>query len=396
MKHIVLTIAALAFVHAQPKRELPSAPSQLRIHEIQVLGTHNSYAQPADPRVIAMVDPVLAKLMGNLASSMTPAQLACFNEEHPNKLTFGEGLAYNHPDLKTQLDAGLRSLEIDVNPDPEGGRFLKPAAYRVLREKGVNDLAPHNTTGLDQPGLKVLHVPDIDFRSHCPTFKLCLTQIREWSDAHRGHVPLFVLIEAKSQAIPILPGATQLAPFDAKAFDALDGEIVSVMGRGRLITPDDVRGKYTTLNQAALAKNWPTLKSARGKVVFLMITAAGLPDTSGYLAGHPSLQGRVAFLAANPGEDHAAFLLFDNALVRAKEIETYVKSGYLVRTRADIETFEAKANDLTRARAAFASGAQVVSTDFFRPGNVYNTPYVVTLPGGGAARCNPLATAKCR
>lgn len=387
-----LVLAGLSMGQVQP-RDWPSAPEKLKINELQVLGTHNSYAQPVDPKVLAMVEPMIAKLMAGMSSRMPAEQAALFQEEHPNGLAFGEALQYDHPDLRTQLDAGLRSLEIDVNPDPEGGRFLNPASYRILREKGVTDLASHNTIGLDQPGFKVLHIADIDFRSHCPTFVGCLTQIREWSDAHPGHVPLFLLVEAKSQAIPILPGATPMAPFDAPAFDALDAEILRVFDRKRIVTPDDVRGKFDTLEQAVLAKNWPTLAAARGKVVFLMITANGPAGAAGYLAGHPSLAGRVAFLRANPGEEHAAFLMYDNALVRGKEIADAVKKGYLVRTRSDIETYEAKVNDHKRAEAAFASGAQVVSTDFFRPGNAYGTPYVVKLPGGGVARQSPVLAA---
>jgi len=85
----------------------------------------------------------------------------------------------------------------------------------------------------------------------------------------------------------------------------------------------------------------------------------------------------------------------DNALVRQKEIAQYVREGYLVRTRSDIETFEAKMNDMTRAEAAFASGAQIVTTDFYRPGNAYGTGYVVRLPGGGAWRCNPVNAQAC-
>lgn len=248
----------------------------------------------------------------------------------------------------------------------------------------------HDTTGLDKPGLKVLHIPDIDFRSNCRTLKLCLSQIRDWSDSYPGHVPLFILIAAKTQALPILPGATAEVPFDAKAFDACDREVLAVLDRSRLITPDDLLGSYSTLEKAALAKNWPTLKAARGKILFLMITATGPADTAAYLDGHPSLRGRVAFLRANPGDEHAAFLMFDNAVLRAKEITEYVRKGYLVRTRSDIETFEAKVNDRTRAVAALESGAQIVSTDFFRPGNVYGTSYVVTLPGDQTARCNTL------
>ena len=288
----------------------------------------------------------------------------------------------------------MRSLEIDVNPDPKGGNFLDPAGYRVLREKGVTDLLPFDKTGLDAPGYKVLHMPDIDFRSHCPTFKLCLTQVREWSDAHPGHIPLFLVVEAKVSDIPIFPNPTHTVPFTPALFDDLDQEIVSVLGRERLITPDDVRGAHATLNEAIRAGAWPTLKSARGKIVILMITATGEAATRGYLEGHPSLKGRMAFVRAEPGQDHAAFLMFDNALVRADDIKTYVRQGYIVRTRSDIETYEAKINDMTRANAAFASGAQVVSTDFEHPGNAYGTPYVVKLPGGGVARRNPVLGAR--
>ena len=155
-----------------------------------------------------------------------------------------------------------------------------------------------------------------------------------------------------------------------------------------------MRGAHATLNEAIRAGAWPTLKSARGKIVILMITATGEAATRGYLEGHPSLKGRMAFVRAEPGQDHAAFLMFDNALVRADDIKTYVRQGYIVRTRSDIETYEAKINDMTRANAAFASGAQVVSTDFEHPGNAYGTPYVVKLPGGGVARRNPVLGAR--
>jgi hypothetical protein len=50
-----------------------------------------------------------------------------------------------------------------------------------------------------------------------------------------------------------------------------------------------------------------------------------------------------------------------------------------------------------RANQAFRSGAQIVSTDFYKPGNGYGTSYVVRLPGGGAVRCNPVnALSDCR
>ncbi len=41
-----------------------------------------------------------------------------------------------------------------------------------------------------------------------------------------------------------------------------------------------------------------------------------------------------------------------------------VRAGFLVRTRADEFAVEARGNDTARRDAAFASGAQIVTTDF--------------------------------
>lgn len=371
----------------------------LRLNQIQVLGTHNSYSLALDPKLAAFLDPLVASGMETMTHRLTPHQLSDFREYHPffDKMTFSEGLNYSYPEgLAAQLDAGLRSLEIDVFRDPDGGRFVEPAGYKLLKKQGVpaEALAPHDVSGLDQPGFKVMHVADIDFRSTCNLLAACLGEVRNWSDANPGHGPVFILLEAKDAGFPGLPDSTDVLPFDQAAYDALDAEIISVLGRERIITPDDVRGSHETLEKAVLAHNWPRLKESRGKFVFLLLTALDTDGLSGYFEGRPNLEGRVAFLRSEPGQAHAAFLLLDNAIVRAEEIPERVRQGYLVRTRSDIETYEARMNDMTRARAAFASGAQIVSTDFYKPGNNYGTDYAVTLPGGKELRCNPV-NARC-
>ena len=71
--------------------------------------------------------------------------------------------------------------------------------------------------------------------------------------------------------------------------------------------------------------------------------------------------------------------------------------GYIVRTMADSGTVEARSGDRTRMNAAFAAGAHIVSTDYYRPDPRGNMPgsgwsnYVVALPGGGPARSNPVS-----
>jgi hypothetical protein len=385
----------LSFAAPALAKEAPALDPNLKINELQVLGTHNSYSAGMDPKVAKLFAEKAAPLFANLADRMPAPAKALFHEEHPNPMDVSEMLKYNHPALTTQLDLGVRSLEIDVNADPKGGAYSDPAGYRILRQQGVTDLLPYDTTDLDKPGFKVFHIADVDFRSTCPTLRLCLRQVRTWSDAHPGHVPLYIMIEAKVQDVPILPGATHSVPFSAAIFDDLDKELVEVMGRDRIIAPDDVRGRYPTLNAAVRAKNWPKLRNSRGKVLFMLSTATGPTGATAYLEGHAGLKGRMAFLRSEPGQDYGAFLLYDNAIVRAEEIKKHVAEGYLVRTRSDIETYEAKVNDLTRAKAAFASGAQIVSTDFERAGNAYGTPYLVKLPGGDVARCNAIAAPRC-
>lgn len=362
----------------------------LKLNQIQVVGTHNSYAQPIDSQVMAYVSAAIEPMLAQRFANMDSATLAEYKEYHPNEVSMAEALAYDHPPLTAQLEAGMRSLEIDVYYDPTGNRFKDPAGYRTLKEQGAQNLLPVDTTGLGQPGYKVLHIADFDVRSHCPTFQGCLGELRTWSDAHPGHTPIFMLLEIKQQGMPIFPNPTEVLPFDSIAFEALDDELVAGLGREKLIIPDDIRGDHKTLEAAVLAHNYPTLAEASGKFVFLMLPAIDEDAASLYWAGRPSLEGRMMFVRSTPGVPRAAFLLLDNALVRQEDIQKRVKQGYLVRTRADIETYEAKVNDDTRAKAAFTSGAQIVSTDFFLPENVYGTPYRVSLPGGGDMRCNPI------
>ncbi|MGB1210202.1 MAG: Ca2+-dependent phosphoinositide-specific phospholipase C [Lacinutrix venerupis] len=370
-------------------------PADTKINQIQVLGTHNSYAKPVDPKVIELADPILKQMGAKFMESMTPEQLESFNENHPHGINFKDGLAYEHPDFNTQLNAGLRSLEIDVHYDPTGNRFTKPASYELLKQKGVTNLLPFDSLGLKKPGFKVFHAADLDFRSHYTTFKQALTVLKDWSNKNPTHAPIYIMIEAKDMGMPIFPNPSKVLPFTADTYDLLDAEVLNTLGKDKVITPSDVKGDFATLEEAVLANNWPTIENALGKFVFMLLPgSAGVAEEDIYVENHPNLDGRAMFVRSKIGRPHAAFLLLDNALVRKKDIQNAVKKGYLVRTRSDIETYEAKMNDYSRAEAAFESGAQVISTDFFKPGNAYGTDYVVKMPNGKPTRLNPINTSK--
>ena len=99
---------------------LTTAQAELRINQVQFVGSHNSYKQ-------AMSEPYRT--------------LLSWSDENTAK-----ALEYSHLPLAQQLDLGLRKLELDVFYRPQTGEF---------------------TVG---------HIQLIDMNSHCETLRLCLDQ----------------------------------------------------------------------------------------------------------------------------------------------------------------------------------------------------------------------------
>lgn len=387
---LILAVGAMALAAGALAQSGPRpADEALKLNQIQVVGTHNSYALPADPRVMAMMAPRIRAQFAQPPANLSPEQRAALADEHPGGLADPmDAFGYIQMPLEAQLASGVRSVELDLQPDPKGGLYADPAPYRALAARGEKDLKTIDRDALREPGLKVFHVADLDFRSQCPTFRSCLTLLRQWSDATPGHSPVFVLLEPKLSGA----GEHSVAPFDADAFAEVDRSIAEIIGRDRVVTPDDVRGTRPTLEAAVLAKRWPTLAQARGKFVFLfLVPGMNFAAFAPYLDGHRSLEGRMAFVQGKPGMAHTAFLLFDNALTRQADIRAAVAKGYLVRTRADIDTADARRNDPARREAALASGAQIVSTDYLTTPNVHGTDYHLA-PFAGGWRCDAVTS----
>jgi len=335
----------------------------VRLNELQVIGSHNSYHVEPSPELL------------DLFLMFDPAAIAW---------------QYTHPPLAFQFQAqGIRQIELDVFADPDGGLYADRIALALIGQ----DIAS-NEPELEEPGFKVLHVQHSDFDTTCLTLVSCLQQVKAWSDANPGHLPIMVLIEAKDEDffVPILPPVIRI---DAALFRDLDAEIRSVFPDERMILPDHVRGKHATLEQAVLTTGWPTLQRARGKVLFALDNGGAKRDQ--YRDGADSLQGRVLFTNSFPGQPDAAFVKLNDPLGDATLIPELVQEGYIVRTRADADTVQARNGDTTMRDAALASGAQFVSTDYADPDPRFGTGYTVELPGGVVARCNPVnGPAYCR
>ncbi len=358
--HRILAAAACAFL-AAGAASAAGTDDAVRLNQIQVIGSHNSYH--------AGLTPGVAKLL-----------------QATNPKAF-DGLDYSHAPLTSQFDHGIRQIELDVFVDSQGGRFAHPFGA-TLNAGGAAAFDPEHVFA--KPGFKVLHVQDIDYISTCQPFVGCLKEIRAWSKAHPNHVPLFILVETKTdKPIPAVPGMVSPEPFTPAAMDALDAEVRSVFQPGEIITPDQVRGKYATLPEAVAHGGWPTLKAARGKVVFLLDQRN---VSAPYLEGHPALKGRAIFTNAKAGDPDAGFVEHNEADPEA--IAELVKQGYIVRTRSDADTKEGRSGDTTTRDKALRSGAQMVSTDYPWEEPARWTGYTASLPGKRSVRCNPVNAPK--
>ena len=334
------------------------------MNQVQYLGTHNSYHVRAQQDLFD----VLLSFIPDVAPT----------------------LDYSHVPLQEQFETqGIRQIELDVFDDPKGGLFANHPARTLFGEDAASGIP-----ALDEPGLKVLHVQDIDYETTCLTFVSCLTEIKTWSDANPGHLPVTVLVEVKDEEIPdpLNLGFAKPEPFGVDALNRIDAEILSVFPREQLLVPDDVRGDFVTLELAVLSQGWPALSQARGKIMFALDNTGSARED--YIAGHTSLEGRILFTDSPAGTPEAAFMKRNDPQSNPGEIAELVALGYMVRTRADADTEEARSGDTSRREAALASGAQFISTDYPVPDTRFSN-YQVTIPGGRIARCNPVNPGPC-
>ena len=201
-----------------------AAQSGLRLNQIQVLGTHNSYH--------------LRPPAGILKAAIAVRKDA-------------KDWDYSRQPLDQQLDQGVRSFELDLN--------------------------------LSDKGWQVMHVPGFDGGTTVPTFRDALEVISRWSTAHPRHIPISLLLELKEEGFQLNKSYRRPTPDDVMQ---LDEQLRAVFPGPALLTPDDVRGKYKTLWEAVHAGKWPTLADAAGKV-FAILHENG-PNRAGYLDGHPA------------------------------------------------------------------------------------------------------------
>jgi Phosphoinositide phospholipase C, Ca2+-dependent len=262
------------------------------------------------------------------------------------RIALSRSWRYSHAPLDVQLaQQGVRQLELDV----------RYAAGELM----------------------VGHLPLVDGRSTCHRFADCLARVKEWSRAHPKHLPVFVLIEVKEDLAP--------SDLDGK-LDAIDFAITRVLSRDMLLMPEDVAGDSPSLREAIIARGWPSVDDARGRIAFVMFGPGR--HKRAYSAGRPRLDGRVMFVAErDTTRPHTSVVFYDDPIRMRALIADAVKQHFLVRTRAD----ENLVRSTRRRDAALSSGANFVSSDFVDPR--FNW---LEIGPYAAGRCNPLsATRAC-
>lgn len=305
---------------------LSRAAEPLRMNQIQVIATHNSYhLRPEEPRWSRL-------------KALSPD---------------AREWDYSHADLDVQLERGVRSFEIDL--------------------------------WITSDGFDVLHVPVLDFGTSCADLALCLGRIKRWSDSNPGHIPVVTIFEIKSESAAA-PGSDRYVALDAAVLARLDERIVEVFGRASILTPDEVRGDHPTLNEAVTRSGWPPLDQVRGRHMFVMMNG-GAPRGI-YTDGRPSLEGRIMFTRSEAGDADGAFILHNDPDIES--IRKLVNEGYMVRTRADSGLRQGRSGDTRRRDSAMASGAQIITTDFPPGEAHPDTGYVVVFEDGATVRCNPV------
>ncbi len=122
----------------------------VKINQIQVIGSHNSYH-----------------------AGLAPSEARLMMEKNPK--VYPE-LEYRHQPLDQQLNAGIRQIELDIFADSQGGRYAHPAGINLVAAAGLPKDPEFDPDGvMSKPGFKVMHIQDYDYRSTCQPLIACLT-----------------------------------------------------------------------------------------------------------------------------------------------------------------------------------------------------------------------------
>ena len=148
----------------------------LKINQLQYLSSHNSYRKKTDEDILSFITNI---------SNLLPAE---FNPIE---------LDYNHIPLEDQLTKyGVRHLELDLYLDPNGGKFYNRKGNAFAERDEASGIAE-----LQEPGIKILHLADVDFNTHHYSFIDALKLLKNWSNNYPQHLPIFIQLELSEKGL---------------------------------------------------------------------------------------------------------------------------------------------------------------------------------------------------
>ena len=318
---------------------------KIRLNHIRILASHNSYKGFPNPKVLRFLDRIKDKLG---------------EENNPIQLDYG------HVSLKSQLnDYGVRGFELDIYHDPKGKSFRKRkinAFIWGLKQRVKNPK-------IKVPGFKLIHIPDVDYETNYILLKDALIEIKEWSENNPNHIPIFINIEASSYSLRNesfflkLLGFSKTVSFGLKVYEELDREILDVfpLSTQRIFTPKMLRDTFMTIKHR-LSYGWPSLNSCLGKVFFILEG----DNCWAYREELEKGKNKPMFVYGSPNDKSTAFLLRNHSMGHEEEMSE-LSNTYILRTRSDAGTLEARDNNYSRFDSCLKSKAQIISTDYYKP-----------------------------
>ena len=315
---VVLAALMLSAAAAGPAVAAPP----VRMNEVQVIGTHNSYHR-----------------------EMTQAERPTYDAAHRHPGDYDAYLAYSHATIPNQFARqDVRGLELDLSPDPQGGLYANP----VVRQR--DRARPAARPGMAEPGIKIFHVADLDYNTTCVRCVDVPRAGRAWSDANPRHVPLPIMLELKQSDPRGRGGRRRGAPVGRGAPRTLDAEIRSVFRDRDLITarrhPAAAAARSSSRSSARLA-------GAREQPAARCVPARQRPgrDPRRLHRRAPEPRGPRDLHELAPGFQDAAFIKRNEPRnTNTAQIPELVRDGYLIRTRSDVPLTTVTSRDTSHTR----------------------------------------------
>lgn len=218
-----------------------------KLNEIRYIASHNSYKTGLTPETKYFYHGPLAAIMGKQYD-------------------------YIFDTITEQLNAGIRSIELDANKVKTADGFRIECLH--------SDMLETNSTMID--------------------FDKGLKEIRMWMDRNENALPIIVLVEPKGGK-----------KFDLEAFDKFDEMLFENFGE-KLVTPKkllDAAG-VSDFDEFRAKNAYPTVESLKGKIIFLLHEKDSLET---YMQRDPDMQKSAMNIALDyatvqkKGKDYSRF-----------------------------------------------------------------------------------------